>query len=79
MLAVESNRAIDIRLRSIAAGKTDANAEAGLMVSEKVDAAIQAGLMLISGREPADVIDLYRKHVAASMARPSSLAMPRII
>ena len=71
MLAIESNNVIDIRLRSMAAGKVDAKAEASLMLSEKVDTAFQAGLMLMSGGEPADVIDLYRKQVAANMARLS--------
>lgn len=41
------------------------------VVSEKVGAVIEAGSMLMSGRKPADVIDLYRKHVAANAARLS--------
>jgi hypothetical protein len=71
MLAVECNNVIDIRLRSIAAGKVDAVAETGLMVSEKVQAAVEAGSMLMCGRQTADVIDFYRKHVAANVARLS--------
>lgn len=71
MLAAECNNVIDIRLRSIVAGKVNAVEETGLMVSEKVNAAVEAGSMLMSGRQPADVIDFYRKHVAANVARLS--------
>ena len=69
MLAVESNNVIDIRLRSIATGKVNAKEETRLMVSEKMDAAIEAGSMLANGRGPAEVIDFYRKHVAANADR----------
>jgi len=71
MLAVESNNVIDIRLRSIATGKVNAKEETRLMVSEKIDAALEAGSMLVNGRKLADVIDFYRKHVAANAARLS--------
>jgi hypothetical protein len=71
MLAVESNNVIDIRLRSIATGKVNAEEETRLMVSEKIDAALEAGSMLAKGRRPVEVIDLYRKHVAANAARLS--------
>ena len=67
----ESNNVIDIRLRSIATGKVNAKEETRLMVSEKIDAALEAGSMLANGRKPADVIDFYRKHVAANAARLS--------
>ena len=69
MLAVECNNVIDLRLRRIATGRVDASSETGLMVSEKVDAAVEAGSMLMNGGRPADVIDFYRKSVAANMAR----------
>ena len=55
MLAVESN-VINIRLRSIATGKVNAREETRLMVNEKVDAALEAGSMLMKGRRPAEVI-----------------------
>jgi hypothetical protein len=71
MLAVESNNVIDIRLRRIAAGKVNAQEEARLMVSEKVDAALEVGTMLMNGRGLAEVIDFYRMHVAANTARLS--------
>jgi len=71
MLAVESNNVIDIRFRSIATGRVNAETETRLMVSEKVDAALEAGAMLLTGSSPAEVIDFYRKHVAANAARLS--------
>ena len=71
MLAVECNNVIDIRLRKIATGRVNAVEETRLMVSEKVEAAIEARSMLVKGGRPADVIDVYRKHVAANMARLS--------
>ena len=69
MLAVECNNVIDIRARKMANGGVNALEETRLMVSEKVDAAIEAGAMLMSGRKSADVIDFSRKSVAANMAR----------
>jgi hypothetical protein len=71
MLAVESNNVIDIRLRSIATGKVNAKEEACLMVNEKVEAALEATSMVVNGSRPAEVIDFYRKHVAANTARLS--------
>lgn len=71
LLAVECSNVIDIRLRSIAAGTVNAAEETGLMVSEKVDAAFEAGSMLLGGKKTADVIDFYRKHVAANVTRLS--------
>jgi hypothetical protein len=69
MLAVESNNVIDIRLRQMATGGVDAAAETRLMISEKVDAALEAGAMMIRGESSADVITFYRKHVAANAQR----------
>jgi hypothetical protein len=71
MLAVESDNVIDIRLRSIEAGKVNEETETRLMVSGKIDAALEAGAMLMNGSRPAEVIDFYRKHVAANAARLS--------
>jgi hypothetical protein len=71
MLAVECSNVIDIRLRSIAAGTVNAAEETGLMISEKVDAAFEAGSMLVGGKTTADVIDFDRKHVAANVTRLS--------
>ena len=69
MLAVEANNVVDIRLKSIATGGVDAATETCLMVSEKVGAALEAGSMLMRGDSSADIIDFYRKHVAANAQR----------
>lgn len=41
------------------------------MVSEKVNAAVEAGLMLVTGKGPGEVIDFYCSSVAANVARLS--------
>jgi len=72
MLAVESNNVIDIRLQKMATGGVDAVTESHLMVSEKVGAALDAGWMLMRGDSSAQIIDFYRKHVAANAQRLAS-------
>ena len=72
MLAVESNNVIDIRLQQMATGGVDAVTESHLMVSEKVGAALDAGWMLMRGDSSAQIIDFYRKHVAANAQRLAS-------
>jgi hypothetical protein len=69
MLAIECNNVIDIRLRKIASGRVNAAEETFLMGSEKVDAAMEAGSMLMNGKQSGDIIDFYRMHVAANVAR----------
>jgi hypothetical protein len=69
MLAVESNNVIDVRLRRIAAGGVDALTETRLMINEKVDAAFEAGTMLMRGAGSAEIIRFYRGHVAANAQR----------
>jgi hypothetical protein len=69
MLAFESSNVIDIRLRTMATGGVDATTEAQLMVSEKVDAAIEAGAMLLRGQGSSEIISYYRRHVAANAQR----------
>lgn len=71
MLALECTNVIHIRLRSIAAGRVNPLEETGLMVTEKVDAVIEAGAMMMRGGQPAEIIAFYREHVAANAARLS--------
>lgn len=71
MLAIESSGVIGLRLMKLAGGGTDAQDEAGLMVREKVDAALEAGASLIGGASPGAVVERYRKHVAANSLRLS--------
>ncbi len=71
MLAIESSEVIGSRLQRLAAGGSEAQAEAHLMISEKVDAVFEATATLMTGGTPATVIDRYREHVAANAARLS--------
>ncbi len=69
MLAVEAGKVIDLRLWKIARGGFEGIAESHLMVNEKVDALFEAASVLVTGGGQAEVIDMYRKHVAANASR----------
>ena len=69
MLVFEASNVIDLRLWKLARGGHGAAAESHLMVKEKIDALFEAGSVLADGGNPAAVIDMYRKHVAANAAR----------
>jgi hypothetical protein len=69
MLALEAGTVIDKRLWKIARGGTEAAAESHLMVNEKVDALFEAGFVLVKGGSSAQVIDMYRRQVAANATR----------
>jgi hypothetical protein len=55
----------------IASGGVNAAEETRLMVSENFDATLEAGSILMSGQRSGDIIDFYRMHVAANVARLS--------
>ena len=69
MLACESFEVIRLRLEKLLIGGDDANREARLMVSEKVDAMFEAGASVMAGATPASIVDRYREHVAANAKR----------
>ncbi len=69
MLAIESNGVIGLRLIKLASGGSDAGDEFGLMLREKIDAAVEARETLLSGGTVALVVDRYREHVAANSVR----------
>ena len=71
MLAVESSSVVDMRLRKIASGQVNRADETRLMISEKIDAAIEAGSMMFAGSAARDVIAFYRRQVAANARRLS--------
>jgi hypothetical protein len=73
MLAFEACEVIRLRLTKFAAAGDDADREAQLMVSEKVDAMFEAGASLMSGASAADIIGRYREHVAANARRLSAI------
>jgi hypothetical protein len=72
MLAYESFEVIRLRLEKLLIGGDDANHEARLMVSEKIDAMFEAGANLMAGATPASIVDRYREHVAANTKRLSA-------
>jgi len=72
MLACESFEVIRLRLEKFMIGGDDADHEAHLMVSEKIDAMFEAGTSLMAGATPASVVDRYREHVAANTKRLSA-------
>jgi hypothetical protein len=69
MLAFEACNVVDMRLRKIARGGAEGAAESHLMVKEKVDALFEAGSMLMRGGNQAELVEMYRKHVAANAFR----------
>lgn len=73
MLAFEACEVIRLRLTKFAAVDADADREAQLMVSEKVDAMFEAGASLMAGASAADIIGRYREHVAANARRLSAI------
>jgi hypothetical protein len=73
MLAFESCEVIRLRLTKFAAGDDDAEHEAQLMLSEKVDAMFEAGASMMAGASAATVIGRYREHVAANSKRLSTI------
>jgi hypothetical protein len=69
LLALESNCVIALRLMRIAGGGDSALTEANLMLSEKVDACVEAGSTLMCGGTMVAVVARYRQHVAANTKR----------
>ena len=72
MLAMESAEVVRLRLEKFASQDEDAEAEARLMVSEKIAAAFEAAANWLSGATAAAIIGRYREHVAANAKRLSA-------
>jgi hypothetical protein len=71
MLAFEACEVIRLRLTKFASADDDAEREARLMVSEKIDAMFEAGASMLAGASPDAIIGRYREHVAANARRLS--------
>jgi hypothetical protein len=71
MLALESQRAIWLRLLKLSAGGPKARREAKRMVSEKVVAAGRATTRLAKGGSANSVVSGYRRKVRANVRRLS--------
>jgi hypothetical protein len=69
-LAIEANGVIGLRmLKLMLGGRRAARREARLMVSEKIDSAVKATRSLIVGASAEEIIDQYRRRVAANARR----------
>ncbi len=68
-LAIESQQVIVLRTLKMAAGGPKAEAEARLMVEEKLAAAQDATLALMSGKAVDHVVSSYRSRVRANSHR----------
>ena len=73
MLAFEACEVIQLRLAKFASADHSAAREARLMVSEKVDAAFEAGASWLAGASAATIIGRYREHVADNARRLSTI------
>ncbi|MDB5574812.1 MAG: hypothetical protein JWR79_1969 [Tardiphaga sp.] len=69
LLALESQNVIALRTLKLFSGDSDCLSEAHLMVSEKLNAAVEASVSLMSGSSAATVVARYREHVAANAKR----------
>ena len=67
-LMIDAMQVIEMRLRLIAGGKGTPE-EMFLMVNEKIDALTQASTILARGGNSGQIIDNYRKIVAANVER----------
>ena len=73
LLAVESGNVIDMRLRKVVrSSPAEAHAEMTLMITEKMAAAMEASMILMSGGTTAAVFSHYREEVAANALRLSA-------
>jgi len=69
LLALEANDVMRLRMMKIAFGGTAAFSEVHLMMTEKVDAAMEALSSMMFGGTPMSVIERYREHVADNADR----------
>lgn len=68
---MEGQQVVWLRLLCIGQGGKGAEREAERMVSEKIDAAVHAGIMLATGATPAAIARHYQRKVRANRIRLS--------
>ena len=71
-LALESSEVIGLRVVKLSGGGVDAQHEAHVIVSEKVDAVFEVTARLLSGATAIHVIGRFREQVAANARRLSA-------
>lgn len=69
MLAFEATDVVALRTLTLMRGGTGALHEAELMVREKIDAAFEATVSLMTGASGSEIVHRYREHVAANTKR----------
>jgi len=69
MLGIEANRVIWLRLMKLMRGGRSGRREAGLMVTEKMDAALEANARMMAGASADEVVQSYRRRVTANAKR----------
>jgi hypothetical protein len=75
MLAVEANGVVALRMMKLMLGR--ARRDAKLMVREKIDAAFEATANLMAGASGDEIVNRYRRHVAANAKRLGRLNSDR--
>jgi len=71
-LALESGNVIGLRMMKMMSGARGSHDEAHLMVTEKLNAMVEASVNLMTGGTASSVVDRYREHVAANAKRLSN-------
>ena len=71
MLALEANQVIVLRLSKMAIGGPESDFEAKLMITEKIDAAVEASCSLLKNGDVSAVVARYRELVSANAHRLS--------
>jgi hypothetical protein len=69
MLALEASGVAALRMMKLMRGGKRAQREANLMVTEKVNAAFEAGASLMAGASNDDIVRQYRRRVAVNAKR----------
>jgi putative ABC transport system substrate-binding protein len=72
LIASAKAAAGSLAVAKLAAGDLDAQHESRLIVSEKVDAVFEVGISLLSGATATNVVNRFRKQVAANAMRLSA-------
>ena len=69
MLAIDANYVVGLRVMKLMLGGRGARREAQLMVSEKIDAAVEASASLMAGASGDEIVRRYRRRVTANAKR----------
>jgi hypothetical protein len=79
LLVAEANEVIVLRMMKLMRGGRSARREASLMVSEKINAAVEATASLVTGASGDEIVHRYRQHVAKNAKRLSGRSRNRLL